>query len=597
MKKLLIFLVFTFYIFAETYTIGNQGQYPNLKLFLDAVNNGTITGNIEAKITSDLTETYNLEFKKSGTGNVNYNSIFIYPDKPVTIDLGSNNIYLNGAENIVISGKINNTGNNLTIKSSSYNFNVEIRNSAKNIKIENCNFINTSTGSSGSIIISCKDKYNSSTNLGIISNISINDNNFIKSGGPAIKLEGYDKNSRVKTIKIENNKISDFLSYGIQTANIDSIKINNNYIFTTTKMSSGLWGIIINNYWDNLIISNNRIYTFQLNNDYAQIYGISISSYNSEDFTNKAVVFNNVISLDKSITNAKLPIYGIYTSSNNSKIEIVYNTIYIGGKNVTASSYNSSYGIYKDGANLNYILKNNIIINDRSNGNTSVKHYAAIFKNNGGITQNSVDYNLYSVNGIGGYLINYNSQDCSDLNDYLSKNSIFDQHSVSKVLNFYGNNDYNLYIDSISLKDTLTLKAEKYLKSVIDTNIKFDKDILGYDRTYYCIKGAYNDTSVIKIITSLENQIINNKNLQLYQNYPNPFNPTTFIKFYLPEKEKIKLDIYNSNGQLVNTLFYGVLEQGYHNIKFNALNMSSGIYFYTLTSSKYKLTKKMLLLK
>jgi hypothetical protein len=106
MKKLLIFFVFTFYIFAETYTIGNQGQYPNLKLFLDAVNNGTITGNIEAKITSDLTETYNLEFKKSGTGNVNYNSIFIYPDKPVTIDLGSNNIYLNGAENIVISGKI-----------------------------------------------------------------------------------------------------------------------------------------------------------------------------------------------------------------------------------------------------------------------------------------------------------------------------------------------------------------------------------------------------------------------------------------------------------------------------------------------------------
>lgn len=601
MKKLAVLILVPFiFALAETYTIGNQGNYPNLKFFFDAINNGSIKGNIEGKIISNLTEAASIEVKKSGVTSANYNYIEIYADKNVVIDFGSYNLLLNGAENIKFNGLINKTGTPqaITFKSTSSSFNIEIRNGAKNISIENCVITNLASSGSGGILLSCKDK-NSSSSYDNVYNINISNNYFTQTGGPAVKLEGVDKNYRVKKVYIKNNNIVNFVSYGLQLSHTDSIFIDNNYIYTTNMISSGLWGILTSGYWKNLVISNNRIYGFQLSNDYAQIYGINLSSYNADDPSNKAIIYNNVISLDKSVTNTKLPIYGIHTSSNQSSIEIVYNTIYIGGTNVTPSTYNSSYGIYKDGNNALYILKNNIVINNRSNGNVSTKHYAAIFKNNGGITSSSVDYNLYSVNGVGGYLINYNSQDCSDLNDYLSKNTDFDQNSKSKIINFVvSNKDYLLYPDSISIKDTSKLKSCIYLKSVIDSNIGFNRDILGYDRTYFSIKGAYNDTTK-KIITSTED-FNDKKDFVLYQNYPNPFNPSTNIRFQLPFDANVKLIVYNLLGQEVAKLLNGFIRKGNYTIQFSANHLSAGTYFYKLEvngDKKYTSTKKMILLK
>ncbi len=61
--------------------------------------------------------------------------------------------------------------------------------------------------------------------------------------------------------------------------------------------------------------------------------------------------------------------------------------------------------------------------------------------------------------------------------------------------------------------------------------------------------------------------------------YPNPFNPTTMISFELPELVKVKLEVYNVNGQLVNTLIDSRMDAGYHSIIWGAGNHASGIYF------------------
>lgn len=86
-------------------------------------------------------------------------------------------------------------------------------------------------------------------------------------------------------------------------------------------------------------------------------------------------------------------------------------------------------------------------------------------------------------------------------------------------------------------------------------------------------------------------------NYSLTQNYPNPFNPSTNIKFSIPKGGFTTLKIYNNIGQLVNTLVAKELSPGTYEATFSADNLSSGVYFYNLTSGKFSETKSMILIK
>ena len=83
----------------------------------------------------------------------------------------------------------------------------------------------------------------------------------------------------------------------------------------------------------------------------------------------------------------------------------------------------------------------------------------------------------------------------------------------------------------------------------------------------------------------------------LEQNYPNPFNPTTNINFSLPEAGNVTITVYNTLGAEVTTLLSENMIAGNHVVAFNATNLPSGIYFYTMNSNNVSITKKMLLLK
>ena len=84
----------------------------------------------------------------------------------------------------------------------------------------------------------------------------------------------------------------------------------------------------------------------------------------------------------------------------------------------------------------------------------------------------------------------------------------------------------------------------------------------------------------------------------LKQNYPNPFNPTTSIRFDVAKASKMTLKVYDMSGKLVQTLFENELVgTGTNEVTFEASKLSSGVYFYTLSSDNYKETKKMMLVK
>jgi hypothetical protein len=88
----------------------------------------------------------------------------------------------------------------------------------------------------------------------------------------------------------------------------------------------------------------------------------------------------------------------------------------------------------------------------------------------------------------------------------------------------------------------------------------------------------------------------------LRQNYPNPFNPTTEIRFDVPENSYVTLAVHNMLGQKVKTLKSEELQAGYHVVNWDGTNelgklMSSGMYFYSIQTSNFQATKKMLFLK
>lgn len=85
----------------------------------------------------------------------------------------------------------------------------------------------------------------------------------------------------------------------------------------------------------------------------------------------------------------------------------------------------------------------------------------------------------------------------------------------------------------------------------------------------------------------------------LYQNYPNPFNPSTTIQYFLKKTAFVKIELYNSLGQLIKVIDRGTKEAGSHRIflSFDNNLLVSGVYFYRMQAGNYIETKKLILLK
>ena len=83
----------------------------------------------------------------------------------------------------------------------------------------------------------------------------------------------------------------------------------------------------------------------------------------------------------------------------------------------------------------------------------------------------------------------------------------------------------------------------------------------------------------------------------LAQNYPNPFNPVTNIKFTIPASGLVKIAVYDVMGREVAVIANKEMTPGSYTADFDASQLSSGIYFYKLTSGSFTDTKKMMLVK
>jgi len=123
-------------------------------------------------------------------------------------------------------------------------------------------------------------------------------------------------------------------------------------------------------------------------------------------------------------------------------------------------------------------------------------------------------------------------------------------------------------------------------------------------KTLFITEGGTGNKSVYKIrplLTGVKDEtgFAFPKFFELNQNYPNPFNPSTNIGYKLPEPGNVSLIIYDTLGNKIATLLNEYKTAGNYSIQFSAaeFQISSGIYFYSLTCSNYSAAKKMIYLK
>lgn len=146
---------------------------------------------------------------------------------------------------------------------------------------------------------------------------------------------------------------------------------------------------------------------------------------------------------------------------------------------------------------------------------------------------------------------------------------------------------------------TILFTTNSGVNWVIDdnTNTWFDCLWTVNDATVYC--GASGGKIWYTGIPSSVKKI--NENLPekylLSQNYPNPFNQSTIFNVQCSISGKVYLIIYDINGREIETLINGNLQAGTYEVKWDAGNLPSGVYYYKLTAGEYSEVRKMILVR
>jgi len=306
--------------------------------------------------------------------------------------------------------------------------------------------------------------------------------------------------------------------------------------------------------------------------------------------------------------------------------------------NIVSNNYASEYGGGIVASGNNFSMINNLIINN------STKYYGGgIFYSDGRaddlqtrialFVNNTISNNKSEQTEGGGLYIDKHSPNghISLFNNIFSGNMASDTSSQFFVYDERNYSFWNCNIQGFTVIDSDTglfnnniFGIPKFIAPSDSAGIKFDglsanwrlsndspclnrgtEDISDYELPHFDIEGnnrvfgkidlgAYENQLIVSIP---ENTVSSPSNYDLKQNYPNPFNPVTKIEYSLPQKTFVTLTVFDVLGNKVRNLVNKVKIQGVHEVEFNSMNISSGIYFYSLITNKKTITKKMIVLK
>ena len=187
----------------------------------------------------------------------------------------------------------------------------------------------------------------------------------------------------------------------------------------------------------------------------------------------------------------------------------------------------------------------------------------------------------------------------------LNKISTADEH-IKTVEVMHPNNAENIIYSYVTDYDPTTVKgifsgkpigveylSEDYNAILLSVPLYYIKQEQASEFLNFVLTNKFDTPTEIK---EEHDEKLNNS-FYLSQNYPNPFNPTTRIKYQVASIEKVSLKIYDILGREIANLVNELKAPGTYDVEFDASKLSSGIYFYKLTSGNFVETKKMMLIK
>jgi hypothetical protein len=188
---------------------------------------------------------------------------------------------------------------------------------------------------------------------------------------------------------------------------------------------------------------------------------------------------------------------------------------------------------------------------------------------------------------------------------YFESNS--SENFVDSVImySYYSNEDSiftNAPILAVNTPNTINYSISYLLDSTLMKNdYSFYYKIYAVDKGIVPEHSTKPDSGYYELVydPNVSVEIVNNKiiDYELMQNYPNPFNPITVIGYSIKEEGNVELIVYDVLGNVVEKLVDENKNAGSYSTQFDASNLSSGIYFYSLRVNDFAATKKMLLLK
>lgn len=328
-------------------------------------------------------------------------------------------------------------------------------------------------------------------------------------------------------------------------------------------------------------------------------YKDKVSWYSADPFlikksSNDTTITDINFSISKIDLSSSYEISGIVTDSLSEPLAGIY--VEAIGLNINKyyTAITDSLGKYK----LNDLIEGSYIISFYGN-NFSYEYYndtklweeAEILQVNSNIS--NINAVLEKTDYIGCYdLRNSNSVISGKITD-VNDNPIIGAY-VSLI-----SNDKTVKISSVTNKDGEysfnSIKLNNY--NLIISKVNYQS----YEEMFDLTESSNKHTSNIKLLKSITNieqiDIKTPDSFNLHNNYPNPFNPSTKIKFDIPEKSQVKISIYNIIGEEINVILRKELDSGTYTITFEASELTSGIYLYSLETEKIKITKKMILIK
>lgn len=237
----------------------------------------------------------------------------------------------------------------------------------------------------------------------------------------------------------------------------------------------------------------------------------------------------------------------------------------------------------------NNISINENFISDASVNNLTVKQGSMLnIKNNSEVFKAAL--NIKGDLNIEGSL-NFDSQNFNNLNVIFNGNS---------EQNIFGQGEI---IFPRNLSDVTISNNIKLLRTIIvNANLHHTRGIINYNNFHIYTPNARTPeySANPELLDNLRKTEVNATTPDKYsisQNYPNPFNPSTKIDFTLPENSKVSIKVFDISGKEIAVILNSELTAGNHSVNFNAANLSSGIYFYTINTGKFQKTMKMVLAK